>query len=71
MVTIAELRARHNKMTQKELAEKLGVYQETVSRWEKDITRISSKHLKKVCLLFNVSADDLLDINIDNKKISV
>lgn len=70
MITIAELRARHNKMTQQQLANELGVHQETVSRWEKDISRINSIHLKKLCLFFNVSADDLLGINID-KKISV
>lgn len=70
MITIAELRARHNKMTQQQLAKKIGVHQETVSRWEKDISRINSIHLKKLCLLFNVSADDLLGINLDNKKIS-
>jgi len=71
MITIAELRARNNKMTQQQLANELGVHQETVSRWEKDISRINSIHLKKLCLFFNVSADDLLGINIDTKKISV
>lgn len=71
MITIAELRARNNKMTQKELADELGVHQETVSRWEKDISRITSTHLKKICLYFNVSADSLLDITIEDKKISV
>lgn len=71
MITIAELRARNNKMTQQQLADELGVHQETVSRWEKDISRITSVHLKKLCLYFNVSADSLLDIEIEDKKISV
>lgn len=71
MITIAELRARNNKMTQRELAEELGVHQETVSRWEKDISRITSIHLKKLCLFFNVSADDILGISLEDKKISV
>lgn len=71
MITIAELRARNGKMTQQALAEIVGVHQETVSRWEKDISRINSIHLKKICLYFNVSADDLLGISLEDKKISV
>ncbi len=69
MVTIAELRARHGKMSQKELAEKIGTSQTTISTWEKDISVISAPHLKRLCLFFNVSADDLLGINISDKKI--
>lgn len=71
MITIAELRARNNKMTQGQLAKEMGVHQETVSRWEKDISRINSIHLKKLCLFFNVSADDLLGIKVEDKKISI
>lgn len=63
MITIAELRARHNKMTQRELADRLGVSESSVVRWEKDITTISATSLKKLALYFNVSADDILGIN--------
>jgi len=63
MITIAELRARHNKMTQQDLADKLGVSVASVVRWEKDITTISATSLKKLALYFNVSADELLGIN--------
>lgn len=62
IITIAELRARNGKMTQRELAEKIGTTQSTVSLWEKDITTISAPYLKKVCLFFGVSSDDLLGI---------
>lgn len=41
MVTIAELRAKHNKMSQRELAKELGVTQTSISNWEKDQTKIS------------------------------
>lgn len=67
MVTIAELRARNCKMSQKELANKLDVDVSSIVRWEKDITTISATSLKKLALFFNVSADDLLGIS---KKIS-
>lgn len=67
MITIAELRARHNKMSQATLAKNLGVDVNTVCRWERDITTISAVNLKKLSLFFNVSADDLLGLS---KKIS-
>lgn len=66
MITIPELRARHNKMTQAELAQKLGVNVSTVIRWERDITTISAGSLKKLSLYFDVSSDEILGI----KKIS-
>lgn len=71
MITIAELRAKNGKMSQKELAKNIGTSQTTISSWEKDINVISAPHLKRLCLFFNVSADDLLDIDVSDKKISV
>lgn len=35
MITIAELRARHNKMSQQKLADEIGVSVDSVRRWEK------------------------------------
>ena len=46
-ITIAELRARNKKMTQKELAELVGVSTQTVIAWEKDITTIKADNLFK------------------------
>ena len=66
MITIAELRARNGKMTQQELAKQIGTSQTTISSWEKNINVISAPHLKRLCLFFNVSADDLLGINLEN-----
>lgn len=62
MITIAELRARNNKMSQQNLADAMNVDVSSVRRWENDINAISSTNLKKLCLFFNVSADDLLGI---------
>ena len=61
MVSIAELRARNNKMSQNELATKLGVSQNTISKWEQAPENAKGKNLKKVAQFFNVSVDDLLD----------
>lgn len=62
MTNIAELRARHGKMSQKELAEKIGTSQTSVSLWEKDIDTISTPFLIKVCKYFRVSADEILGL---------
>ena len=62
MVNIAELRARCNKMSQKELAEKIGVTQTQISRWEKDPLTMNSANLVKVALFFGVTTDELLGV---------
>ena len=62
MITIAELRARNNKMSQRELARQLGVTQTSVSNWEKDQSNIGGKHLKSLALFFGVSTDDILGV---------
>lgn len=62
MITIAELRARNNKMSQSKLAKELGVDVNTVYRWEKDISTISANNLRKLSLFFGVSSDELLGI---------
>lgn len=62
MVNIAELRARHGKMSQKELAKEIGTSQTSISLWEKDINTISAPYLIKICIFFGVSSDDLLGL---------
>ena len=59
-VTIAELRMRENKMSQKQLAEAIGVSTQTINAWEKDIRTIKGENLIKLCRYFNVKARDIL-----------
>ena len=61
-ITIAELRARHDKMTQSQLAELVGVRPQTINAWEKDITSIKAQHLLKLCEVLGTSASDLLGV---------
>nr|DAT34720.1 MAG TPA: Helix-turn-helix XRE-family like protein [Caudoviricetes sp.] len=61
-VTIAELRARNNKMKQSELAEAVGVSTQTIGAWEKDITIIKGEHLLKLCKILGTTASDLLGV---------
>ena len=61
-ITIAELRARHDKMTQSQLAELVGVRSQTINAWEKDITSIKAQHLLKLCEVLGTTASDLLGV---------
>ncbi|HEM2567292.1 TPA: helix-turn-helix transcriptional regulator, partial [Streptococcus suis] len=49
-----------NKMSQKELASKIGVAYQTIGAWEDDITVIKGDNLLKLCEFFGVSSSDLL-----------
>lgn len=49
-------------MTQKELAEKMEVYQKDISRWENGDRTPNIDMLRKLCIVLNVSADVLLEL---------
>jgi len=68
MVNIAELRARKGRMSQKKLAEELGVSPASISQWENDPLSMSSKNIIKVCLYFGVTSDELLGIKKKEKQ---
>ena len=54
------------KLTQKQLADKLGVKKQTVSNWENDNILPSIDTLIRICNFFNVSTDYIL--GLDDKK---
>ena len=57
------------KLTQKELAEKLKIGQNTYSYWEKGIRKPVGENLNKLANFFNVSTDYLLgNSNIKDQK---
>lgn len=49
-------------VTQKELAEKLDVYQKDISRWENGERVPSALALAEICKVLNASADDILEL---------
>lgn len=55
--------------SQEEVAEKLGVSRQTVSKWETDETVPDIRQSKKMAVLYNVSLDELIDFDIDMKEI--
>ncbi len=62
---ILSLRKKNN-LSQEELAEKVGVTRQTISKWELDDTTPDINQAKMISQVFNVSLDELTDNNIDN-----
>lgn len=60
------LRKMHNGMTQEELAEKMGVSRQTISKWELDATYPEMDKVLELCQLFSCSMDQLIreDMNV-------
>lgn len=54
------LRKMHNGMTQEELAEKMGVSRQTISKWELDVTYPEMDKVLELCQLFSCSMDQLI-----------
>lgn len=66
---IANLRKRKN-MTQEKLASIIGISRQTLANWESDITTPSIKEAKHLASLFEISLDDLTDLDITCKSVS-
>ena len=62
---IVELRKK-NGLSQEELAEKVGVARQTISKWELGETSPDLKQSKELSRIFNVSLDELVDNDIKN-----
>lgn len=62
------LRKMRNDMTQEELAEKMGVTRQTVSKWELDTVYPEMNKIIELCKLFSCSMDELVreDMNVSN-----
>ena len=62
---IMELRKK-NSLSQEELAEKIGVARQTISKWELGETSPDLKQSKELSKIFNISLDELTDNDIKN-----
>ena len=64
---IAQLRKQNN-LTQLELADKLSISYQAVSQWENSITYPDITLLPTIASIFNVSLDELFDIEVKQNK---
>ena len=62
---IAELRKKNN-ISQEELADKVGVARQTISKWEICDTTPDINQVKIISKIFNISIDELVDNDINN-----
>lgn len=62
---IMKLRKKNN-LSQEELAEKIGVARQTISKWELGETAPDIKQSKELSKIFKVSLDELFDNDIKN-----
>jgi len=53
---------RREKLTQKQLADKLHIFQSNISDWESGISRPEYEHLIEIAKIFDVSTDYLLGL---------
>ena len=58
-MSVKEMRQKRG-LTQKQLADRLGVKQQNVSDWERSLRSPSVKNLKKLAEILNCQIDDLV-----------
>lgn len=56
-------------LSQEEVAEKLGVSRQTISKWELDETLPDIRQSKKLSVMYHVTLDELVDFDIKVKEI--
>ena len=64
---IAAMRKEHG-MTQLELAEKMGVTDKAVSKWERDLSFPDINSIPKLADVFGVTVDELMQVKADTKE---
>lgn len=56
-------------LSQEDVAEKLGVSRQTVSKWETNETLPDIRQSKQMAKLYNISLDDLIDFDVELNEI--
>ncbi len=60
---------RKSGLSQEEVAEKLGVSRQTISKWELDETLPDIRQSKRLSTLYHVTLDELVDFDLERKEI--
>lgn len=58
---------KENEMTQLELAEKMGVTDKAVSKWERDLSCPDVNSLPRLAEVFGISVDELMQIKAESQ----
>ena len=56
-------------LSQEEVAERLGVSRQTISKWETDETLPDIRQSKQLAVMYHLSLDELIDFDVDVKEI--
>ena len=60
---------KKNGFSQEEVAEKLGVSRQTISKWETDETLPDIRQSKRLAVLYHLSLDELIEFDVDLQEI--
>ena len=63
------MRGKKSGLSQEEVAEKLGVSRQTISKWELDETLPDIRQAKRLAGIYHLTLDELLDFDLDVKEI--
>lgn len=63
LVHLKEFRKKYN-LSQKEAAQSIGIGQRQWSRYENEINEFPVRYLKRLCEIYDVSADELLGMKL-------
>ena len=66
LATYIRSRGKNINMTQKELAEKVGVSTNTVARWERNESEPSWSDFIKVCMVLGMKMEDFMEKGNEN-----
>ena len=66
---LIELR-KNKKLSQEEVAEKLGVSRQTISKWELDQSLPDFDKILPLCKLYNITSDELLTGKTKDKEVN-
>ena len=64
---IKNLRKSMN-LSQEELSKKIGIPRYTISDWEQGRLEPNCDHLRTLCVFFDISADELLEIDTPSER---
>lgn len=59
---------KERKMTQLELADKMGVTDKAVSKWERDLSSPDINSIPKLAEIFEISVDELMQVKTETKE---